>query len=75
MADNNNHGTISKNTNKTKENHPDIRGKCIVDGVEYWLAGWLKQNANGSYYSLAFTPKEDASSNGRRIVNDADIPF
>lgn len=57
--DNTNKGIISKNTRKESENHPDIKGQINVDGVEYWLDGWLKQknDGSGSFYSLSVKPK------------------
>jgi hypothetical protein len=84
----NNNGIISKNDRKTQENHPDIRGSATVDGVEYWVAGWQKTSTRGTYYSLAFTAKDEkpaaAKSNEwdktkaqRPAVDDLDddIPF
>ena len=79
----NNNGIISKNDRKTQDNHPDIRGSAIVDGVEYWVAGWQKTNTKGTYYSLAFTVKDGqqpktgtkAGSPPRMDDLDDDIPF
>jgi hypothetical protein len=58
--DNTNRGTISKNDRKEKDTHPDIKGSINVDGVEYWLDGWLKtRQADGSkFYSLSVKPKD-----------------
>jgi RNA-splicing ligase RtcB len=57
--DNTNRGIISKNTRKESENHPDIKGQINIDGVEYWLDGWMKQknDGSGSFYSLSVKPK------------------
>jgi hypothetical protein len=57
--DNTNKGIISKNTRKESENHPDIKGQINIDGVEFWLDGWLKQknDGTGSFYSLSVKPK------------------
>ena len=57
--DNTNKGIISKNTRKELDTHPDIKGTINVDGVEYWLDGWLKQrtDGSGSFYSLSVKPK------------------
>lgn len=63
MSDNfdrRNKGTIAKNTRKTSDTHPDLSGQINVDGVEYWLSGWLRSNSNdgSKFYSLAVKPKE-----------------
>ena len=39
-------GSIFVNDKKTKDNQPDRRGSCKIDGVEYWISGWLK-DTNG----------------------------
>ncbi len=54
-----NSGNISKNKTKEKDNHPDIKGQCTIDGRDYWISGWQKSNDRGSYYSLSFKAKDD----------------
>lgn len=73
-----NSGSISKNTRKEKESHPDYKGKCVIGGVEYWISGWKKENDNGPWMSLAFEPKQDKTAadtrqqvKPRRNENDA----
>ncbi len=58
--DNKNRGTLSKNTRKTQDSHPDIKGQINIDGVEYWLDGWQRTSSkDGSkFYSLSVKPKE-----------------
>jgi hypothetical protein len=58
--DNNMRGLISKNDRKTEDKHPDIKGQCEIDGVEYRISGWLKERKDGSgkFYSLKFEEKE-----------------
>jgi hypothetical protein len=53
-----NSGSISKNTRKEKDTHPDLSGKCVIDGKEYWISGWKKTNDSGPWVSLSFKPKE-----------------
>lgn len=73
-----NSGSVSKNTRKEKDTHPDIRGKATIAGVEYWIDGWQKDGENGKWYSLSFKPKEakDAKPAPKQTptVSD-DIPF
>jgi hypothetical protein len=89
--DGTNRGVISKNTRKELDTHPDIRGQINVDGVEFWLDGWLKQrtDGSGSFYSLSVKPKnapaaakpaqkaapKPAPASGGFDDMDSDIPF
>lgn len=56
-----NSGSVSKNDRKAKDTHPDIKGKATIDGVEYWIDGWLKENDRGKWYSLSFKMKDGQS--------------
>lgn len=51
-------GVLFRNDRKEKDAHPDRKGSCLIGGVEYWVAGWLKDGKNGQFLSLAFTPKD-----------------
>lgn len=54
-----NSGSLFKNDKKTTDNHPDRNGSAKIDGVEYWVSGWVKQDKNGNpWMSLAFKRKE-----------------
>jgi hypothetical protein len=57
--DNTNTGIISKNDRKELDTHPDIKGQINIEGVEYWLSGWIKERKSdgGKFYSLKATPK------------------
>ena len=77
-------GTLGRNDRKSQPNHPDHRGKCIIDGVEYWISAWIKQGPSGKFFSLAFQPKEYRSFETAKVPqrqpefpdhNDDDIPF
>lgn len=54
-----NSGAIFKNDKKELPNHPDRKGDALIDGKEYWVAGWLKDGKNGQFLSLAFTRKDE----------------
>ena len=60
--DNNLTGIISKNERKTDDKHPDIKGQCEIDGVQYWVDGWAKtrNSDGGKFYSLRFKRKDAA---------------
>lgn len=84
-------GLISKNERKTDDKHPDIKGQCEIDGVQYWVDGWAKTRNidGGKFYSLRFKRKDaapvqrpapapaprQAASSGGFEDMDSDIPF
>jgi hypothetical protein len=79
-----NSGSLAKNDRKEKDSHPDIKGKATIDGREYWISGWMKENDRGKWYSLSFQPKdappEPARGGGAKPGKaaaglDDDIPF
>jgi hypothetical protein len=80
--DNTNRWTLDKNDRKEKETHPDYKGSLNVDGVDYWLDGWIKESANGKFISGTIKPK--GAANGRPAPQqpaafdtdlDDDVPF
>ena len=51
-----------------------------IDGVEYWISGWIKTGENGKWLSLSFKPKEEAPTTRRAKdepgdAPDSDLPF
>lgn len=59
--DNNMRGFLMKNTKKKKDTQPDYKGSVVVDGVEYWLSGWINTSKKGDkFMSLNLQPKEQA---------------
>ena len=81
--DNTNRGALFRNSRKEKDSHPDHQGTLNVDGVEYWISGWVKTSKTGQkFFSLSVKPKDaSASSNDAKRetaaaddLND-DIPF
>ena len=58
--DNNLRGVLFKNDRKETDAHPYYKGQAEVDGVQYWVSGWIKEGQKGKFVSLSFTPKEDA---------------
>lgn len=80
--DNNLTGIISRNETKADEKHPDIKGQCEINGVQYWIDGWARtrKSDGGKFYSLKFKPKEEKkkkpapqASSGFDYIGD--IPF
>lgn len=76
--DNRNTGMLARNDRKEQPNHPDYRGTINVDGVEYWLSGWLKEGKAGGkmegrkFFSLSVEPKQPRSQS--RTASD-EQPF
>jgi hypothetical protein len=84
--DNTNSGALFKNKRKEKDTHPDYNGSVNIEGKEFWVSGWLKvagpkaKNPGEKFFSLAFTPKDDAGGGTRgdtSSVDDdgSDVPF
>ena len=70
-----NSGAVFVNDKKETDNHPDRKGDCNIDGVEYWVSGWLKKtNAGASFLSLSFTPKVKAEAPAPRQAAPRSAP-
>ena len=75
-----NSGSLFKNDKKTTDKHPDRKGSAMIDGVNYWVSGWVKQDKNGNpWMSLSFQAKDGAQQAGpKKPVSeelDDEIPF
>jgi single-stranded DNA-binding protein len=61
---------LKKNDRKEKDSHPDYRGVINIEGVDYWLSGWIKTGKEGSkmegqkFFSLAVQPMDDQRGGG-----------
>jgi hypothetical protein len=82
--DNSNRGSIWKNEDRKSETHPQFKGSAEVNGVEYWVSGWLRKadaNPKAPDMSFSFQAKEQQSQvappAGPDIGDsfDDDIPF
>ena len=61
--DNTNRGLLAKNDRKQGETQPDYTGSININGIEYWLNGWLRVGKNGrlagqKYFSLSVKAKD-----------------
>lgn len=78
-------GALFRNQRKKKEAQPDYTGQCMIDGEEYWIAGWKRESKGGmTYLSLAFEAKEEEDEPGSKSskkksadadTEEDDIPF
>lgn len=58
-----NSGSIFRNEKKLSDTHPDGKGSALIDGVEYWISSWTKNDRNGNpYRSLSFQRKEQPAT-------------
>ena len=80
----NNRGVLFKNDRKEADTHADYQGTINVDGKDFWLNAWIKDNGKGKFFSLSVKPKvaRDQSEkpapkyNGRqKDDDDSQIPF
>jgi hypothetical protein len=75
--DDTNRGALFRNTDKdpNDDKDRDYNGQLNVDGVEYWVSGWVKTSEKvGKYLSLSVKPKDAAKSNKTKPDID-EIPF
>ncbi len=54
-----NSGTIFVNDRKETDKHPDRTGTAMIDGVMYYVSGWIKDGAKGKFMSMAFKRKDE----------------
>ena len=47
MSDRTNSGYLARNDKGGNDKRPDYRGKLDVDGMDYDLAGWIKDGKDG----------------------------
>jgi len=53
-----NSGSLFRNDKRASDNHPNLTGSALVNGVPMWVSAWTKEGAKGKWISLAFKPKE-----------------
>ena len=70
---NENRWTLNKNDKKREgKQDADYTGSVNINGVEYWINGWVKDGRSGKFISGSIKPKEaqrddPISSGGGRI--------
>lgn len=61
---NENRWTLFRNTRKASDTHADYNGSLNINGVEYWLNGWIREGKNGKFFSGTVKPKQPQSASG-----------
>lgn len=69
----NNSGSIFKNDRKTAANHPDYRGKIMVEGKIKELSLWIKEGKNGINY-LSVSVQDEYKAEPKKQENN-DLPW
>lgn len=61
-------GALFKAKNKRKDTDNDYNGSVTVNGVDYWLNGWIKTPKNGgpAYISLNLKAKNQTQQKGEQ---------
>lgn len=63
-----NRGALWENRNKRTDAHPDLSGQINIEGVEYWISGWLKgdeSSESAPVVSLSVRPMKDQAKDPR----------
>jgi len=67
-------GALFVNEKRERDGQPHYRGKVVIDGVTWWLAGWKNEGKNGKPAWLKL--KLSADEGGpRRAGGGDDAPF
>jgi hypothetical protein len=65
-----NSGNLFRNDKREKENQPNATGRAKIDGKEYFVSAWTKEDRNGNkFQSLSFKPIE--AKQGRAARDDS----
>lgn len=75
-----NSGSLFVNDKKERDSQPDRRGSARIDGVDYWVSGWVKKKEDGTpWMSLSYQRKDAATPAPKKAETPAtmedEIPF
>lgn len=77
--DNTNSGILSKNDKQREgKKDPEYTGQINIEGVDYWLSGWVREGKRGKFFSLKVRPKDDKNARPAKPKSkssDDEIPF
>ena len=77
MEDKDNTGVLFKVADKQSDKHPDMTGKCMVDGKKMEIAVWNNTSKDGKtqYCSLKFSEPFVKQDTDNTNVTSNEIPF
>ena len=76
-----NSGILFRNDDKEPGNAKDrdYKGECTVNGVEYWMSGWIKEGKKGKFMTFSFKAKDAPKAATKSASSGApfsdEIPF
>jgi hypothetical protein len=70
--DNTNRWKLGRNHKPKDERSPEFKGSINIDGVEYWLNGWVREG-NGEKFFAGTVAKKEEQKQSRPL--DDDMPF
>ena len=73
--DNTNRGALFINDRKTPgSKQPDYKGSINIEGVEYWVSGWVKDTTRGEIVAMSVEKKESGPSRQQQSAPRAQGP-
>lgn len=75
--DETNRWKLGRNNKPKNERSPEFTGSINIDGVEYWLNGWVREARGEKFFSGTVAKKEPRSdgAGARRVELNDDVPF
>lgn len=73
-----NSGTLGRNKYKKTDSQPEYTGTATIGGVDYRIAGWVKEGKDGKFFGLKFSipqQKGEISAASKPVLDDDEIPF
>jgi len=81
-----NSGSLFRVEDKKSDTHPDYNGSALIDGVDYYMDGWVNEiqsgnNAGKKYLNVKFKAKQQSGGSSSQQTQQAapidsgDIPF
>jgi len=71
-----NTGSLFRNEKREKDSHPNATGRAKIDGKEFFVSAWTKEDRNGNkFQSLSFKPVEAKRDRPARDDSSFDEDF
>jgi hypothetical protein len=68
-----NSGILFRVDDKTKDSDRDYKGDATINGIKFWLSGWVKTGKRGKFLTLSFKPKEQRTAPAKEHSDE--VPF
>lgn len=69
-----NSGSLFINDKKERDSQPDRRGSARIEGVDYWVSGWMKKKEDGTpWMSMSYQRKDAAAPAPKKAEPAADM--